>query len=180
MAPAGGLLRGPQLRSGSEGPVSRPPRIAAPGRFFGAPARGLLRVTQFRIAWLSVATGTTVVRRNKYRFRILHIYAVKPITWQPSTTQTDGERQWAERVLCLIGGPRETVYPDCSDEHFKKTEGQIGQTQAFSPKRPRKDPSLSGGAERGPDAGADPDVRGTVEDGRGGGIPPNGGFQSRL
>ena len=78
-----------------------------------------------------------MVRRNKYRFRILHIYAVKPITWQPSTTQTDGERQWAERVLCLIGGPRETVYPDCSDEHFKKTEGQIGQTQAFSPKRPR-------------------------------------------
>ena len=78
-----------------------------------------------------------MVRRNKYRFRILHIYAVKPITWQPSTTQTDGERQWAERVLCLIGGPRETVYSDCSDEHFKKTEGQIGQTQAFSPKRPR-------------------------------------------
>ena len=73
VAPAGGLLRGPQLRSGSEGrypgpppnsglglfrgalvarrrpapgpsiavrqrgPVSRPPRIAAPGRFFGAP-----------------------------------------------------------------------------------------------------------------------------------------------
>ena len=41
-------------------------------------------------------------------------------------------------------------------------------------------PSLSGGAERGPGAGGDPDVRGTVEDGRGGGIPPNGGFQSRL
>ena len=137
VAPAGGLLRGPQLRSGSEGRYPGPPRIGAPGRFFGAPARGLLRVPQFRIAWLSVATGTTVVRRNKYRFRILHIYAVKPITWQPSTTQTDGERQWAERVLCLIGGPRETVYPDCSDEHFKKTEGQIGQTQAFSPKRPR-------------------------------------------
>ena len=128
---------GPSIAVWQRGPVSRPPRIAAPGRFFGAPARGLLRVPQFRIAWLSVATGTTVVRRNKYRFRILHIYAVKPITWQPSTTQTDGERQWAERVLCLIGGPRETVYSDCSDEHFKKTEGQIGQTQAFSLKRTR-------------------------------------------
>ena len=47
---------------------------------------------------------------------------------------------------------------------------------------PRYSPPLPfrGGAERGPDAGADPDVRGTVEDGRGGGIPPNGGFQSRL
>ena len=172
--PRSSLLRGPQLRSGSEGRYPGPPRIAAPGRFFGAPwwpppedcsgalncglaaragipapriaapgrffgapARGLLRGPQFRIAWLSVATGTTVVRRNKYRFRIMHIYTVKPITWQPSTTQTDGGRQWAERVLCLIGGPRETVYSDCSDEHFKKTEGQIGQTQAFSPKRPR-------------------------------------------
>ena len=55
-----------------------------------------------------------MVRCNKYRFRILHIYLLKPITWQPSTIQTDGERQWAERVLCLIGGPRETVYSDCS------------------------------------------------------------------
>ena len=58
VAPAGGLLWGPQLRSGSEGRYPAPPRIAAPGRFFGAPARGLLRVPQFRIAWLSVATGT--------------------------------------------------------------------------------------------------------------------------
>ena len=34
----GMLLRGPQFRSGSAlGPVSRPPRIAAPGRFFGSP-----------------------------------------------------------------------------------------------------------------------------------------------
>ena len=39
---------------------------------------------------------------------------MKPITWQPSTIQTDGERQWAEWVLCFIGGPRETVYSDCS------------------------------------------------------------------
>ena len=37
VAPAGGLLRGPQLRSGSEGRYPGPPRIAAPGRFFGAP-----------------------------------------------------------------------------------------------------------------------------------------------
>ena len=34
----GTLLRGPQFWSGSAlGPVSRPPRIAAPGRFFGSP-----------------------------------------------------------------------------------------------------------------------------------------------
>ena len=35
-----------------------------------------------------------------------HIYVMKPITWQPSRIQTDGERQWAETVLCFIGGPR--------------------------------------------------------------------------
>ena len=46
---------------------------------------------------------------------------------------------------------------------------------------PRYSPPLPfRGAERGPSARGDPDVRGTVEDGRGGGIPPNGGFQSRL
>ena len=107
---SGALNCGLAARAG----IPPPPRIAVKGRFFGAPARGLLRGPQFRIAWLSVATGTIVVRRNKYRFRILHIYALKPITWQPSTIQTDGERQWAEWVLCVIGGPRETVYSDCS------------------------------------------------------------------
>ena len=86
------------------------PRIAVPGRFFRgalvASASALLRGPQFRIAWLSVATETIGVRRNKYRFRNLHIYVMKPITWQPSRIQTDGERQWAETVVCFIGGPR--------------------------------------------------------------------------
>ena len=183
VAPAGGLLRGPQLRSGSEGRYPGPPRIAAPGRFFRAPwwplpedcsgalncglaaragipappnsgprplfrapARGLLRGPQFRIAWLSVATGTIVVRRNKYQFRILHIYALKPITWQPSTIQTDGERQWAERVLCLIGGPRETVYSDCSslDRRAKMSTSRKPRAKLASVPRPRRRPPQRG------------------------------------
>ena len=182
--PASALLRGPQLRSGSEGRYPAPPRIEVPGRFFGAPwwpppeacsvalncglaaragipplpnsaprplfwgalvasASVLLRGPQFRIAWLLVATETIVVQRNKYRFRILHIYAMKPITWQPSRIQTDGERQWAETVLCFIGGPRETVYSDCSllDQrakmqdsvcslaHFRAYAGPVGHTE---------------------------------------------------
>ena len=155
VAPAGGLLRGPQLRSGSEGRYPAPsPRIAVPGRFFGAPARGLLRGPQFRIAWLSVATETIVVRRNKYRFRILHIYAVKPITWQPSTIQTDGERQWTEWVLCLIGGPRETVYSDCSslDRRAKmstsrKPRVKLAKHRRSARKEPEPEPAESSTAE---------------------------------
>ena len=189
VAPASALLRGPQLRSGSVGRYPAPPRIAAPGRFFGAPwwpppapcsvalncglaawagipappnsgprplfrgalvapAGGLLRGPQFRIAWLSVATRTIVVRRNKYRFRILHIYALKPITWQPSTIQTDGERQWAERVLCLIGGPTETVYSDCSslDRRAKmstsrKPRAKLAKHRRSARKEPEPEPA---------------------------------------
>ena len=195
VAPAGGLLRGPQLRSGSVGRYPGPQRIAAPGRFFGAPwwpppeacsgalncglaaragipappnsgprplfrcalvapARGLLRGPQFRIAWLSVATGTIVVRRNKYRFRILHIYALKPITWQPSTIQTDGERQWAERVLCLIGGPIKTVYSDCSslDRRAKmstsrKPRAKLAKHRRSARKEPEPEPAERSTAE---------------------------------
>ena len=192
VAPAGGLLRGPQLRSGSEGRYPGPPpriavpgrffgapwwpppeacsgalncglaaragipapRIAVPGRFFGAPARGLLRGPQFRIARLSVATETIVVRRNKYRFRILHIYALKPITWQPSTIQTDGERQWAEWVLCLIGGPRETVYSDCSslDRRAKmstsrKPRAKLAKHRRSARKEPEPEPAECSTAE---------------------------------
>ena len=51
VAPAGGLLRGPQLRSSSEGRYPGPPRIAAGPLFRGAlvaPAGGLLRGPQLR------------------------------------------------------------------------------------------------------------------------------------
>ena len=153
VAPAGGLLQGPQFRSGSAlGPVSRPPRIAAPGRFFGSPwwppPEACSGALNFGYAWLSVATGTIVVRRNKYRFRILHIYALKPITWQPSTIQTDGERQWTEWVLCLIGGPRETVYSDCSslDRRAKmstsrKPRAELAKHRRSARKEPEPEPA---------------------------------------
>ena len=153
VAPAGVLLRGPQLRSGSEGRYPGPPN-SGPRPLFRAPARGLLRGPQFRIAWLSVATGTIVVRRNKYRFRILHIYALKLITWQPSTIQTDGERQWAERVLCLIGGPRETVYSDCSslDRRAKmstsrKPRAKLAKHRRSARKEPEPEPAERSTAE---------------------------------
>ena len=195
MASASALLRGPQLRSGSEGRYPAPPRIEVPGRFFGAPwwpppeacsvvlncglaaragipplpnsaprplfwgalvasASVLLRGPQFRIAWLLVATETIVVRRNKYRFRILHIYAMKPITWQPSRIQTDGERQWAETVLCFIGGPRETVYSDCSllDQRAKMSTSRKPRVKLAKHRRsariePEPEPAESSTAE---------------------------------
>ena len=131
-----------------------PPPNSGPRPLFRAPARGLLRGPQFRIAWLSVATGTIVVRHNKYRFRILHIYALKPITWQPSTIQTDGERQWAERVLCLIGGPRETVYSDCSslDRRAKmstsrKPRAKLAKHRRSARKEPEPEPAEHSTAE---------------------------------
>ena len=86
-------------------PSNSGPRLLFRGALV-ASASALLRGPQFRIAWLSVATETIGVWHNKYRFCILHIYVMKPITWQPSRIQTDGERQWAETVLCIIGGPR--------------------------------------------------------------------------
>ena len=90
VAPTSALLRGPQLRSGSEGRYlgPPPPPNSSPRPLFRgalvASASALLRGPQFQIAWLSVATETIGVRRNKYRFCILHIYVMKPITWQPS------------------------------------------------------------------------------------------------
>ena len=109
VAPASTLLLGPQLRSGSKGrylgPPNSDPRLLFRGALV-ASASALLRGPQFRIAWLSVTTEIIGVRRNKYWFCIVHIYVMKPITWQPSRIQTDGERQWAEKVLCFIGGPR--------------------------------------------------------------------------
>ena len=110
VAPATVLLRGPQFglaaRAGISGPPNSGPRPLFRGALVASASPLLLHGPQFRIAWLSVATETIVVRRNKYRFHILHIYVMKPITWQPSRIQTDGERQWAETVLCFIGGPR--------------------------------------------------------------------------
>ena len=95
-----------------------------------------------------------MVRRNKYRFRILHIYALKPITWQPSTIQTDGERQWAERVLCLIGRPRETVYSDCSslDRRAKmstsrKPRAKLAKHRRSARKEPEPEPAEHSTAE---------------------------------
>ena len=117
VAPSRGLLVALNCGLAAWAGIPAPPNSGPRPLFRGASvasASALLRGPQFRIAWLSVATETIVVRRNKYRFRILHIYAMKPITCQPSTIQTDGERQWAETVLCFIGGPRETVYSDCS------------------------------------------------------------------
>ena len=72
---------------------------------------------------------------------------MKPITWQPSRIQTDGERQWAETVLCFIGGPRETVYSDCSslDRRAKKSTSRkprvkLAKHRRSARKAARKEP----------------------------------------
>ena len=172
------------------------PRIAVPGRFFGAPwwpppeacslalncrlaaragipappnsgprplfrgasvasASALLRGPQFQIAWLSVATETIVVRRNKYRFHILHIYAMKPITWQPSRIQTDGERQWAETVRCLPEHPTAKAWQ--AQPSARRPPAARGGSVITEPRGARRHQRASTlqGQERGR-AGADP------------------------
>ena len=79
---------------------------------------------------------------------------MKLITWQPSTIQTDGERQWAEWVLCFIGGPRETVYSDGSslDRRAKmstsrKLRVKLAKHRRSARKEPEPEPAESSTAE---------------------------------
>ena len=154
VAPSRGLLVALNCGLAARAGISAPPPNSGPRPLYGGATSALLRGPQFRIGWLSVATETIVVRRNKYRFRILHIYAMKPITWQPSRIQTDGERQWAETVFCFIGGPRETVYSDCSslDRRAKmstsrKPRVKLAKHRRSARKEPEPEPTESSTAE---------------------------------
>ena len=138
--------RGPQLRSGSEGRYPGPPN-SGPRPLFRGARQSLLRVPQFRIAWLSVATGTTVVRRNKYRFRILHIYAVKPITWQPSQHKQTASGSGLSGFFVSSAGQEKQCTRTVQMSTSRKPRAKLAKHRRSARKDPEPEPAERSTAE---------------------------------